>query len=186
LDLKAEGRPLVVHVPGAAAIEAAAPPASWTMMPFAPSLRVHLIGPMLKQARIVSAPKSTVVCSDASYDAFRAANSEIPDVIVGLNMGLSCLDYDWAASLQAMSMGLIVGQRLPIAFSTASYEELLEEVLLLQQHCGFQLAESSENIWAWPLLLQSGTTGCDCYRKSSWLCVGTIGNEEGNKKRRTQ
>ena len=101
-------------------------------------------------------------------------------------MGLSCLDYDWTASLHAMLSGLNAGQRLPVAFATASYEELLEEVLLLQQSCGFKVVESIENVWAWPLLLQSGTTGCDCYRKSSWLCIGSIEGENDHKKRRTE
>jgi hypothetical protein len=189
LDLRADRRELVVHVPGAAAIEAAAPPAAWTMLPFTPSLHVHLVGPTLQPSQAVSAasaPTSTVTSSAASYNSFREANPGLPDVIVGLNMGLSCSDYDWAASLQAMLSGLNAGQRLPIAFATASYEELLEEVLLLQQHCGFKLAESIENVWAWPLLLQSGTTGCDCYRKSSWLCVGTIAGEEVRKKMRAE
>ena len=181
--------PLVVHVPGAAAIEAAAPAAAWTMLPHTPSLHVHLVGPNLQQSSVISSAASlasTVTCDASSYEAFRATNPGAPDVIVGLNMGLSCLDYDWVASLQAMLCGLKQGQRLPIAFATASYEELLEEVLLLQQHCAFKLAESSENVWAWPLLLQSGTTACDCYRKSSWLCVGTIGGEDGCKKRRLE
>jgi hypothetical protein len=188
LDLTAGGRALVVHVPGAAAIEATAPTASWTMLPFTPSLHIHLVGPNLQQSHAVSSVSgttSTVTCSAASYAEFRAANVETaPDVIVGLNMGLSCLDYDWITSLQAMLLGLKPAQRLPIAFATASYDELLEEVLLLQQHCAFKLAESIENVWAWPLLLQSGTTACDCYRKSSWLCVGTIEDDGARKKKR--
>jgi hypothetical protein len=190
LDLTAYGcRALVVHVAGAAAIEAAAPAEAWTMLPFTPSLHVHLVGPNLQPSSAVSgvaASMSTVTCNATSYDSFRASNPDVADCIVGLNMGLSCLDYDWIASLRAMLCGLKDGQRLPIAFSTASYEELLEEVLLLQQHCGFKLAESSENVWAWPMLLQSGTTACDCYRKSSWLCVGTIGVEDERKKRRLE
>ena len=189
LDLKADGPLLVVHVPGAAAVEAAAPPAAWTMLPSTPSLHVYLVGPSLHASHTVSSVPgltSTVTCCASSYEHFRTG-TQAPDVIVGLNMGLSCLDYDWIASLRSMLLGLSPGQRLPIAFATASYEELLEEVLLLQQHCGFKLAESIENVWAWPLLLQSGTTACDCYRKSSWLCVGTIGNDDENerKKKRT-
>lgn len=190
LDLKAADRALVVHVPGAAAVEAAAPPAAWTMLPSTPSLHVYLVGPSLQASHTVSSVPgltSTVTCSASSYEHFRSGTLQAPDVIVGLNMGLSCLDYEWTASLRSMLLGLGAGQRLPIAFATASYEELLEEVLLLQQHCGFKLAESIENVWAWPLLLQSGTTACDCYRKSSWLCVGTIGNDDENerKKKRT-
>jgi hypothetical protein len=188
LDLKADGRTLVVHVPGAAAIEAAAPPSAWTMLPATPSLHVHLVGPNLQQQHAdcsANGLTSAVTCSAMKYEEFRAGGQGAPDVIVGLNMGLSCLDYDWAASLQAMLLGLAPGQRLPFAFATASYEELLEEVLVLQQRCGFTVVESRENVWAWPLLLQSGTTACDCYRKSSWLCVGTIEDDGGRKKRRT-
>jgi hypothetical protein len=188
LDLKADSRTLVVHVPGAAAIEAAAPPCAWTMLPTTPSLHIHLVGPNLQQQHAdarAAGLSSTVSCSAMKYEDFRAGGQEAPDVIVGLNMGLSCLDYDWAASLQAMLLGLSPGQRLPIAFATASYEELLEEVLVLQQSCGFTVVESRENAWAWPLLLQSGTTACDCYRKSSWLCVGTIEDDSARKKRRT-
>lgn len=156
------------------------------MLPFMPSLHVHLIGPSVPPLETVSAASAlaTVTRSAASYSSFREKSPGVPDVIVGLNMGLSCLDYDWATSLQAMLCGLGAGQRLPIAFATASYEELLEEVLLLQQHCNFKLAESIENVWAWPLLLQSGTTACDCYRKSSWLCVGTIEGDDRRKKQR--
>jgi hypothetical protein len=189
LDLNSGRRTLVVHVPGAAAIEAAAPPAAWTMLPSTPSLHVHLVGPNLQQLQTISAGSavtSTVTSSAASYDSFREANPEVPDIIVGLNMGLSCQDYDWTNSLHAMLSGLNVGQRLPFAFATASYEELLEEVLLLQQNCGFKLVESIENEWAWPLLLQSGTTGCDCYRKSSWLCIGSIEGGDAHKKRRIE
>jgi hypothetical protein len=189
LDLKIDGRALVVHVPGAAALEAAAPPAAWTMLPVTPSLNLHLVGPNLQPlptVTVASTPPSTITSSAVTYDSFRVANPEVPDVIVGLNMGLSCLDYDWSASLRAMVSGLNAGQRLPFAFATASYEELLEEVLLLQQNCGFKLVESIENVWAWPLLLQSGTTGCDCYRKSSWLCIGSIQGEDTRKKMRTE
>jgi hypothetical protein len=188
LELRVDGPPLIVHVPGAAAIEAAAPAAAWTMLPYTPQLHLHLVGPDLQPSSrscLISGLNSTVTCCASSYESFRAGNQPPPDVIVGLNMGLSCLDYNWVPSLHAMVLGLKPDQRLPIAFATASYEELLEEVLLLQQHCAFKLAESCENCWGWPLLLQSGTTGCDCYRKSSWLCVGTIGAQDGRKKQRS-
>jgi hypothetical protein len=84
-----------------------------------------------------------------------AATTRNPGLVVGFNMGLSCPDYDWSATLALLSRS-----RSPLLTLTNTLPELSMEQEVLEE-AGMTCAEALPNIFPCPCPMQSGTVAND-------------------------
>ena len=108
-----------------------------------------------------------------------------PDVIVGFNLGLTCPDYDWTASLRSFSACAAARPRsispLVLMLASNSFMELSLELEVLENcvpHRTSTVFVQRSNPFRSPPQ-QSGTMANDVYYKNScWLAVELRGNTE--------
>ena len=190
-------RPKKILLLGASPAEAAVPAQAWAdalrTVSSQSTIDLRLLGPELPLKRSDAKAKSGDLSLRLDYDDGNfKPHGNTYDLVVCLNPGLTCPDYDWSIFAQTwhQSTGLL-------ALFAHSRGELLGDVLELHDYHAASLTVT-QNPFHCPKWRQSHTMANDLYRKHQWCAIldnnatttgaanDKKGNQPTNKKSKTR